>query len=131
VQRLVTPEGPLAITCTYEYRPLGFSLELLKFQRGLNPGGMGEASFTSIVRLIDKNQGLDQERQIAMNQPLAHGKLSFYQSSFDESPGSTTTSTLTVAYDPGRFLKYLGCLMVCGGTVVLFWRKMRLFAGER
>ena len=42
-----TSEGTLAISYGYESLPLGFSLQLKKFTRGMNPGGMGDASFRS------------------------------------------------------------------------------------
>ncbi|MHB1037206.1 MAG: cytochrome c biogenesis protein ResB [Pirellulales bacterium] len=123
IQRLATGEGPLGLACGYGDEPLGFSLQLLKFQRGLNPGGMGDASFASTVRLIDKNANVDEKHEISMNQPLVHGKFAFYQSGFDSTPDGKAVSVLSVAYDPGRFLKYLGSLMVCAGCALMFWRK--------
>lgn len=124
--RVETSEGPLAVSFSYERLPLGFSLELLKFDPGMNPGGMGFASFSSSVRLVDKAGDVDQPCEISMNQPLVHGTYAFYQADFKELPNGKYASVLTVSCDPGRRLKYLGSLMLCGGTVLMFLRRTSL-----
>ena len=135
-QEISTPEGPLAIAFGYETLPLGFSLKLVHFRHEMNPGMMGDASFASSVRVIDKAHNVDRPAEIAMNQPLVYGGFTFYQSSYAESADGKPTSVLTVAYDPGRFLKYLGCLMTCFGVFAVFYgRSLSLFiaalAGRR
>jgi hypothetical protein len=120
-----TPQGPLAASFRFERVPLDFSLTLLRFQRGLNPGGAGDASFASTVRLADRASKVDQEHEIAMNQPLAHGKYRFYQASFDEPPDGRKRSVLAVACDPGRSLKYAGSLMLCAGILAMISVRFR------
>ena len=107
----------LAISYGYESLPLGFSLQLKKFTRGLNPGGMGDARFASTVRLHDETKHIDEDHEISMNEPLVHGKYTFYQSGILPSGSGTV---LTVASDPGLFLKYLGSIMTCAGTLIMF-----------
>ena len=85
MQQIFTPQGRLTLSFAYETLPLGFSLKLLKFTHGLNPGGMGDASFSSSVLLIDPLQNIHQQHEINMNEPLVHGRYTFYQSSFQES----------------------------------------------
>jgi hypothetical protein len=63
-----------------------------------------------------------------MNEPLSHGKYTFYQSSFQELGGGKSASILSVAYDPGRTLKYLGSLMICLGIGVMFYVKLPALA---
>src|SRR3972149_3762827 len=89
----------------------------------MNPGRMGDASFASTVRLIDHAARIDEEREISMNQPLVHGKYVFYQSSYNDLPDGTQVSSLSVAYDPGRTLKHIGCILVCVGTFVMFYMR--------
>ncbi len=125
-RRIVTPQGPLTLDFGYEKLPLGFTLKLLDFQRLENPGGMGDASFASLVQLIDSVQGIDQQKEISMNNPLVHGKFTFYQSSFQELPGGKEVSVLSVTYDPGRFMKYLGSLMICVGIFFMYYMKIPL-----
>ena len=122
-QRIETKEGPLDLRFGNERLPLGFSLRLVRFQRGMNPGRMGDASFASRVRLIDPHEGINEEREISMNEPHSHGRYTFYQSSFQELGGGKSASILSVAYDPGRTLKYLGSLMICLGTCVMFYSR--------
>ena len=118
-----TPEGALTVGLDYEQLPLRFSVELLNFSRSKNPGGMGNASFKSQVRLVDRYEGIDEEAEISMNTPLTHGKYTLYQSSFQELPSGKEASIFTVAYDPGRFLKYVGCLMICFGSFAMFYAR--------
>ena len=118
-----TSEGTLAISYGYESLPLGFSLQLKKFTRGMNPGGMGDARFASTVHLHDEAKHIDEDREISMNEPLVHGKYTFYQSGI--LPSGTGT-VLTVASDPGLFLKYLGSIMTCAGTLIMFVTRSKL-----
>ncbi len=62
-RQINTPEGPLGIAYGYETLPLGFSLKLVEFRHEMNPGMMGDASFASSVRVIDKAHNVDQARR--------------------------------------------------------------------
>jgi len=118
LQNIQTPEGALDFRFGNERLLLGFALRLERFERGLNPGRMGDASFASRVWLSDPHRGIDEEREISMNQPLSYDRFSFYQSSFQELPGGKAISILSVAHDPGQLLKYMGSLMICLGILV-------------
>ncbi len=113
-----TPKGHVLVAFEYAQHPLGFSLKLLDFTRGMNPGGMGDASYSSVVEIEDESE-LTQQHTIAMNEPLEYGKFTLYQSSFDKT--DSRVSILSVAYDPGRLLKYAGCAMICLGTFIVFY----------
>ena len=129
-KQILAGDQKLIITFGNAVRPLGFELELIDFKRGKNPGGMGNASFASTVRLIDKAAGIDEDREISMNQPLTHGKFTLYQSSFREffdGQAMREASFLSAAYDPGRFLKYLGSLLICLGAAIMLCRRTRFF----
>jgi hypothetical protein len=118
--QVTTSAGPLTLTFGHEHAPLGFTLKLLKFHRGLNPGGMGDASFASSVQLIDPAQGINQPREISMNEPLVHRQFTLFQSSFTQADDGRQASFFTVSVDPALYVKYLGCLMICGGTLLMF-----------
>jgi hypothetical protein len=126
-----TAEGPLALRLGMAKIPLGFTLSLLEFERGMNPGSAGSASFTSKVRISDNNRRVDRESVISMNQPLDYGKYTFYQSSFDDAGHGRQVSTLRVVHDPGRFLKYAGSLMICGGIAIMFYMRAYFFKHMR
>jgi hypothetical protein len=60
---------------------------------------------------------------ISMNEPMKHKGLTFYQASFQEEDGRPIASIFSVNHDPGRFLKYLGSLIMSLGIVLLMWFK--------
>lgn len=124
---IVTKRGPVKVSFGYDHLPLDFSLKLVDFKRDFNPGGMGAAAFASQVRLVDPAREIDEEREISMNSPLVNGKFTFYQSSFQETGHGKEASVFTAAYDPGRLMKYLGSLMICGGIFIMFYMRSYMF----
>lgn len=97
---------------------LPFSIYLEKFTIGNDPGTTKAASYQSdvIVKDIETKKAL-----ISMNEPLKWGGYTFYQASYqldEERP----LSILAVNKDPGRFIKYLGCLIMVLGILVMFYR---------
>jgi hypothetical protein len=107
--------------------PLGFTIELVDFKRELNPGNSGNAAYSSLVKLIDTERQIDENRLISMNQPLAHSGLRLYQSSFSDAGHGNESSIFSVAYDPGRPLKYAGSLMICLGIATMFYMRAYFF----
>ena len=126
-QRIFTDQGPVVLSFGYDHLPLGFQLQLHEFTRRMNPGHVGDAAFASAVRISDAAGAIDESHEITMNEPLVYGKFTLYQSSFREQPDGADVSVLTAAYDPGRFLKYLGSLMICGGIAVMFFMRSYMF----
>lgn len=100
---------------------LGFDIFLEKFEVGRYQGTMRAASYQSVVRV----DGLG-ERVISMNDPLKHEGKTVYQASFQDGPdGQPVASIFSVNNDPGRWLKYLGSLILSFGVVWLFYDKRR------
>ncbi|RIK83491.1 MAG: hypothetical protein DCC68_03495 [Planctomycetota bacterium] len=121
-------QGPLTLSFDYARRPLGFTLRLVDFTRTQNPGRVGNATFSSAVEVMDPQADDKQSFDISMNRPLSYGKFTFYQSSFEDAGHAKSASVLAVAYDPGRFLKYLGSAMICGGIFAMFYMRAYFFA---
>ena len=122
-RQISTPGGTISLRFNYKRDSLDFSLKLVKFKHGLNPGRMGDASFASVVRVIDRSRKVDREEEISMNNPLVYGKYVFYQSSYETMPDGKKISRLSVGYDPGRFLKYTGSILLCVGVFITFYIK--------
>ena len=63
--------------------------------------------------------------RISMNEPLKYESWTFYQASFEapETPEDSYRSILSVNYDPGRSLKYIGSLWIVLGVILLFYRR--------
>ena len=128
LQTVYTPRGFVAVTFGYQQLPLGFTIELQKFHRSVNPGRTGDAAITSTIQLRETAEGTPLSGEIALNEPLTRGKFTFYQSSFQELPGNVQVSVLTAAHDPGRFCKYFGSLMICGGIFLTFAMRSKMFS---
>ena len=120
-----TPKGRMDFSFGYTRSPLGSKMRLIEFTREFNPGGMGDASYSSEVEVIDES-GRRQKHEISMNKPLEHGKFTFYQSGFPKTADGRQMSTLTAAYDPGRYLKYGASVMICLGAFVMFYLRGRI-----
>jgi hypothetical protein len=106
-------------------------LKLADFRRQQNPGRAGNASFSSDVQVVDEACRVDQQHHIAMNEPLTHRRFTFYQSSFKDDGHGHEASVFSVAYDPGRLLKYAGSLMICLGIAIMFYMRAYFFKKPR
>lgn len=103
--------------------PLGFNMTLKKFDVGRYQGTMRASSYESVVAV----PGLGEEIKISMNEPLKHAGYTFYQASFQEDPsGKPVASIFSVNFDPGRWLKYLGSLLIVFGSIHLFYRRWKM-----
>jgi len=134
-QRVSFPAGDFEISYDVDRKGLGFSLKLDDFDVGFDPGTDRDSSYTSKVRLSDKDMGIrDTPYTITMNEPLTHRGYTFYQTSYQrqQDPGTGREtgqfmSVFQVATDPGRTTKYLGCLMVVLGAFVQFYMRAGVF----
>jgi len=98
---------------------LSFPLKLLAFRVGKYEGTDRAASYESDVLVPGKGEVL-----ISMNEPLKHDGFTFYQASFErDETGQPVVSILSVNHDPGRWIKYLGSLLIVLGATILFYFK--------
>ena len=83
-----------------------------------NPGTNDPASYESFIHLLDgrTNSGLE-KHHVFMNNPLKYDDFTFYQSSYFQVGPNQYASVLSVNYDPGRFFKYLGSLLIVLGSI--------------
>jgi hypothetical protein len=133
--RVRFPSGDYEVSLDFDRRPLGFQLKLTDFQVDFDPGTEQPSSYVSQVRLKDEIQGIqDQPFTIQMNEPLSHRGFTFYQSSYSRHRDPRTGqedgqfgSVFQVATDPGRPIKYLGCIGVVLGAFVQFYMRAGLF----
>ena len=100
---------------------LGFPLQLERFEVGRYQGTMRAASYQSQVMVPEVGS-----TTISMNEPLKYKGYTFYQASFEQNEqGQPTASVLSVNHDPGRWVKYIGSLLIVAGTVIMFYFKRR------
>jgi ABC-type transport system involved in cytochrome c biogenesis permease subunit len=98
------------------YKP--FTLQLQNFRFDKYVGTRKAKNYSSEVRLIDPELGVDEVVTISMNNPLRHRGETFYQSSFDEVNESYTI--LQVVRNPGWLLPYAACVVVSLGMMIHF-----------
>ncbi len=102
---------------------MGFPIYLREFIIDRYQGTMRAAAYKSRVHV----PGLG-EAEISMNEPLKNNGLTVYQSSFQDGvDGRPIASIFSVNYDPGRWLKYLGSLIMCIGIILLFFFRKVMF----
>jgi len=113
------------------WQRLPFRLTLLKAQRGSEAGQ--DDLQAAWVAVTDPQEGW-QERvhRITLNSPLAHRGYRCYQGSsraLGRGPDGKPLgqATLSITYDPGLYVKYLGSFMVAGGIVIMFWMRAYFF----
>ena len=94
---------------------LPFNIYLKKFELDRYPGSMSPASYASEVQLIDKEENIQMDYRIFMNNILEHRGYRFFQSSYDKDEKGTI---LSVNNDPGTLPSYIGYFLLSLG---MFW----------
>lgn len=116
--KLFTDNAVYLLTYGNRRTDIGFKLQLKNFAVTRYQGTMRAMAYESVVALPD-----GAEQVISMNEPLKYKGLTIYQASFQEEEGKPVASIFSVNHDPGRFLKYLGSLILSLGIVLLMWFK--------
>jgi hypothetical protein len=98
---------------------IGFNIQLDSFNVDKYQGTMRAMAYKSHV-IVPEIGG----HEISMNEPLKHNGLTIYQASFQDGPmGKPVASIFSINKDPGRWLKYLGSLVMTIGIILLFYFK--------
>jgi hypothetical protein len=119
--KLFSQKAVYILAYGHQHIDTGFDLSLKKFSVGHYPGSMMASSYSSIVDVPGAG-----EKEISMNEPLHHNGLTIYQASFQsDDKGQPIASIFSVNYDPGRWFKYLGSLIIVAGTILLFYNKRK------
>jgi cytochrome c biogenesis protein ResB len=100
---------------------LPFQLKLNRFHIGMDPGTRKAASYESLVTVQQGGQSIGEATKISMNEPLHYGGYTFYQASYSLEEGRPPVSVFSVNYDPGRWIKYLGSLILVLGIALMFY----------
>lgn len=102
---------------------LPFSVRLERFIVEHDQGTLNPAAYASrVITTADQGQ---KESLISMNEPLELKGYTLYQASYEDADPRPVTSILSVNQDPGRFLKYLGSLLIVLGSILLFAAKYK------
>lgn len=98
---------------------LPYEFNLTKFKMDTNPGTRDPSSYESFVDLFDSNGR--SSHHIYMNYPLKYDGFTFYQASYFPTKTGAHGSVLSVNFDPGRWIKYLGAILLVFGTIWHFY----------
>lgn len=109
------------------YKP--YELHLRDFQFVRYPGTDTPKDFSSYVRLIDPERGVDREVRIWMNNPLRYRGDTLYQADWDKSTESGTV--LQVVTNAGWMVPYVGCMIVAVGLMGQFGLHLWGFLARR
>ena len=104
-----------------EQLALPFSLHLSKFTVAMDPGTEKAAGYASDVEVRTPAGTAAETAHISMNEPLKHGGYTFYQASYQLRDGEPPISVFSVNLDPGRWVKYLGSILLCLGLGLMFY----------
>lgn len=114
---------------------LGFNIQLKNFEVTRYQGTMKAKEYASHVLVSDmkNNSVAPTEANISMNQPMKYAGYTIYQSSFqqDEMTGEPTASVFSVNQDPGRWIKYLGSIVMSFGIVWLFYQRRKKATAQK
>lgn len=109
----------------HERHPLPFTVALERFTRELHPRTRLESELASEVTLHEGSTA--RAARIAPNEPLRERGLVLYQSSWgpeDARAGDALFATLSVVRDPAERLPLVACVVVAGGLLLHFGRKL-------
>lgn len=122
--RLFTENAAYFVSFIHRPIDVGFQVQLENFEMIPYAGTNKAKEYQSVVRFGD-----GQPVTISMNEPAKVEGLTFYQASFQNDPqGKPIASVFSVNVDPGRFLKYLGSLIMSLGIITLFYFRRQFAA---
>lgn len=104
---------------------LGFDLNLKKFEVQRYQGTNRAMEYSSQVEAVNPTSRIEQV--ISMNEPMKFMGYTIYQASFqeDERSGQPMASVFSINQDPGRWVKYIGCLIFSLGIIWLFYQRRK------
>ena len=103
----------LALRFRRDYKP--FRLHLIDFRFDRYEGTAIAKNYSSLVRLVDPDQGVDREVLIRMNEPLRYAGETYYQADFDKDTEKGTV--LQVVRNPAKWWPYYACGLVSIGMM--------------
>jgi ABC-type transport system involved in cytochrome c biogenesis permease subunit len=108
------------------YKP--YTVKLIEFRHDVYVGTNTPKNFSSKIKMVDPERGVEQEVLISMNNPFRYGGETFYQQSFLPDDSGTI---LQVVRNPGWLMPYVSCTMVGLGLVIHFGIVLVGFLGRR
>jgi ABC-type transport system involved in cytochrome c biogenesis permease subunit len=112
-----------------EYKP--YTLSLLDVRKDDYLASDTPRNYSSDVKIVDPEAGVDETVHIKMNDPLRYRGDTLYQSGYQNLPGVGETTTLQVVLNRGWMIPYVACMIVVIGMVAHFLISVTRFVGRR
>ncbi|MBI3924827.1 MAG: cytochrome c biogenesis protein ResB [Armatimonadetes bacterium] len=125
LETVSTGGKPLWFSYGMKTVPFGFSLKLLDFEVGTDPGTANPATYKSQVEVEGTTS------TIQMNEPLVKNGFTFFQSSYQLINGEPVVSVFSVAKDPGIVFTYLGSILIVAGIGAMIYQRSRAAAATQ
>lgn len=111
-----------------EYKP--YTLSLVDVRKDDYLASDTPRNYSSDVKIIDPEAGVDEQVHIKMNDPLRYRGDTIYQSGYHKLPDGEAT-TLQVVMNRGWMIPYVACMVVVIGMVAHFLISVTRFVGRR
>ncbi len=112
------------------YKP--YSVHLIDVSKDDYLGTDTPRNYSSKVRLVDTDRGVDRKISIWMNNPLRFAGETFYQSTFVPAGQAGVEMTgLQVVTNTGWMIPYVSCMIVATGMLAHFWTILLRFLNRR
>ena len=118
----------LALRFERHYKP--YSIHLDDVRKDDYVGTDLPKNFSSDVRLVDEEAGVDRKVKIWMNNPHRYGGDTFYQTSYHRD-GKGEITTLSVVSNTGWMIPYVACMIVVVGLAAQFVLTLGRFIQRR
>jgi ResB-like family len=106
---------------------LPITLHLNKFTKKDYLGTDTPMSFESSVTIDNEKESYT----ISMNEPLKTNGFTIYQSSYQLQPNGPAISIFSVNKDPGRWIKYLGSLIMAIGIIIFTFMRSSYYRASK
>ena len=105
---------------------LPFEVNLTQFKMSTDPGTNNPASYESWINVLAPHGVFT--HHIFMNNPLTFQYFTLYQASYFPLQQGGYGSVLSVNFDPGRFLKYIACVLIVLGSIWHFYLRKKKYS---
>lgn len=109
-----------------------YSVELIDVRKDDYPGTDTPRNYSSDIRLVHPERGVDRQVRTWMNNPYRHAGDTFYQTNYIRDPNTgQEVSTLSVVSNTGWMIPYVGCMIVATGMLAHFLLTLVRFIQRR
>jgi ABC-type transport system involved in cytochrome c biogenesis permease subunit len=128
----VTVDGkPYDVSLRFKRNYKDYRIALKDVRKDDYLGTSTPRDYSSYIRLVDTNRGVDSDFRIWMNNPLRYAGETFYQSGYNRDRDGVEVTDLQVVTNTGWMMPYVGCMFVVVGMLAHFGLTLERFLTRR